>query len=172
MSILIPFLIVVHILICTLMIFVVLMQRPRSEGLGAAFGGSMAENLFGAQTTHVLQKFTVYLGISFFVVTLLLAILYAKAASGPTRLEEKLLQGTPAANAAATKAASDAEPNATASAPGTPTPDDTAAKEVKANSSTGAMDNATTVETSNGSAVAEQAAAPVSPAPAASPAKP
>ena len=33
------------------MMLVILMQRPKSEGLGAAFGGAVTENLFGAQTT-------------------------------------------------------------------------------------------------------------------------
>lgn len=112
MSILIPFLVVVHVLICALMVFVVLMQRPRSEGLGAAFGGGVADNIFGAQTTHVLQKFTVYLGGGFFVVTLLLAILFAKAAAGPTKLEEKLLEGAPAAETAPAATTPESVPSA------------------------------------------------------------
>lgn len=91
MSILIPFLIVIHVMICLLMVLVVLMQRPRSEGLGAAFGGGMADNLFGAQTTHVLQKFTVWLGVGFFVVTLLLAMLFTRATAGQTKIQSELL---------------------------------------------------------------------------------
>jgi len=39
------------------MLLVILMQRPKSEGLGAAFGGGVTENIFGAQTTNVLVKF-------------------------------------------------------------------------------------------------------------------
>ena len=112
MSILIPFLVVVHVLICALMVFVVLMQRPRSEGLGAAFGGGVADNIFGAQTTHVLQKFTVYLGGGFFLVTLFLAILFAKAAAGPTKLEEKLLEGVPAAETAPAATTPESVPSA------------------------------------------------------------
>jgi preprotein translocase subunit SecG len=91
MSILIPFLIVIHVMICILMVLVVLMQRPRSEGLGAAFGGGMADNLFGAQTTHVLQKFTVWLGAGFFAVTLLLAMLFTRATAGQTKIQSELL---------------------------------------------------------------------------------
>ena len=82
MSVLIPILIAFHVLVCVLMVGVVLMQRPKNEGLGAAFGGGMTENIFGAQTTHVLQKFTVWLGIVFFALTLLLAIIYAKRGTG------------------------------------------------------------------------------------------
>ena len=98
MSILINVLIAFHVLICLLMVVVVLMQRPKNEGLGAAFGGGMTENIFGAQTTHVLQKFTVWLGIVFFALTLLLAIIYAKRGAGETSIQKELLsQPVPAA---------------------------------------------------------------------------
>ena len=111
MSILINVLIAFHVLICLLMVVVVLMQRPKNEGLGAAFGGGMTENIFGAQTTHVLQKFTVWLGIVFFALTLLLAILYAKRGTGETSIQKELLsQPVPAAAAAASQAAPAATP--------------------------------------------------------------
>jgi len=78
LSILIPVLLAVLVIVCILLTLVILMQRPRSEGLGAAFGSGMTENIFGAQTTTVLTKATVYLGGAFFAVTLLLTILTAK----------------------------------------------------------------------------------------------
>jgi preprotein translocase subunit SecG len=100
MSILINVLIAFHVLVCVLMVGIVLMQRPKNEGLGAAFGGGMTDNIFGAQTTHVLQRFTVWLGIVFFALTLLLAILYAKRGSGETTIQRELLsQPAPAATA-------------------------------------------------------------------------
>ncbi|MGA8658612.1 MAG: preprotein translocase subunit SecG [Chthoniobacterales bacterium] len=78
LSILIPVLLAVLVIVCILLTLVILMQRPRSEGLGAAFGSGMTENIFGAQTTTVLTKATVYLGGTFFAITLLLTILTAK----------------------------------------------------------------------------------------------
>src|SRR5215469_17605663 len=78
LSILIPILLTILVIVCVLLTLVVLMQRPRSEGLGAAFGSGMTENIFGAQTTTVLTKATVYLGGIFFGVTLLLTILVAR----------------------------------------------------------------------------------------------
>ncbi len=48
--------------VCILLVFVVLLQRPKNEGLGAAFGGETASNLFGAQTTNVLASVTRWLG--------------------------------------------------------------------------------------------------------------
>jgi len=119
MFILLPVLITVHVLICLLIVLVVLMQRPRSEGLGAAFGGGMTENMFGAQTTNVLVKFTSWLAVLFFAITLLLSIITAKNAGGKTAIQESLLNapipqaspaasGTPAAAPVSAPAASPA----------------------------------------------------------------
>jgi preprotein translocase subunit SecG len=58
------------------------MQRPKSEGLGAAFGGAVTENIFGAQTTNVLVKFTTWLAGIFFALTFGLSILYAHRGTG------------------------------------------------------------------------------------------
>ena len=75
---LIGILTVVEVLVCLLLILIVLMQRPRQEGLGASFGDSMTSQVWGAQTTNVLQKFTVYLAVLLFVLTLSLAVLTAR----------------------------------------------------------------------------------------------
>jgi preprotein translocase subunit SecG len=111
MSVLISILVAFHVLVCLLMVVVVLMQRPKNEGLGAAFGGGMTENIFGAQTTHVLQKFTVWLGVVFFAITLLLAVIYAKRGSGETAIQKELLGGQ-TVSAAAAKAAAAPSPAA------------------------------------------------------------
>jgi preprotein translocase subunit SecG len=68
----------VFVICSVLLTLVVLMQRPRSEGLGAAFGGGMTDSLFGAQTTDVLTKITIWLAGIFFACTLALALLHAK----------------------------------------------------------------------------------------------
>ena len=66
MAIVINILLAIHVLVALLIILLVLMQRPKSEGLGAAFGGGMTDNLFGAQGTNVLQTITRWLGGIFF----------------------------------------------------------------------------------------------------------
>jgi len=71
-------LLVIYVVVALLMVLVILMQRPKQEGLGAAFGSGTTDQLFGARTTNVLQKSTVYLGTIFFVLTLVLAILIAR----------------------------------------------------------------------------------------------
>ena len=65
-------------IICLLMVLIILMQRPKQEGLGAAFGGGVTDQMFGAQTSNVLQKVTVTFAIIFFVITLILAVLVGK----------------------------------------------------------------------------------------------
>ena len=123
MSILITLLTIVEVIVCLLLILIVLMQRPRQEGLGAAFGGDMTSQMFGAQTTNVLQKFTVYLAVALFLLTAVLAVLVSKKQAGDTK---KLFSAPPAAEAPATPAAAapgtPEAPPATASIPAPPAP--------------------------------------------------
>lgn len=76
-----------------LMILVILMQRPKSEGLGAAFGGGVTENIFGAQTTNVLTKITGWLAAIFFILTFALSILYAHKGNSTSNLSERVKEG-------------------------------------------------------------------------------
>jgi preprotein translocase subunit SecG len=75
LSISINLLLVVFVIVCLLMTLLILMQRPKQEGLGAAFGGGVTDQVFGARTTNVLQRGTVYLGSMFFLLSLTLAVL-------------------------------------------------------------------------------------------------
>ena len=92
MSILINFLLAIYVSVALLMMLVILMQRPKSEGLGAAFGGGVTENIFGAQTTNVLVKFTAWLAGIFFALTFALSILYAHKNSGDSALRRELMK--------------------------------------------------------------------------------
>lgn len=78
LTISIRLLLIIFVLGALLMSLLILMQRPKQEGLGAAFGSGMTDQMFGARTTNVLQKGTVYLGSLFFILTLTLAILFAR----------------------------------------------------------------------------------------------
>jgi preprotein translocase subunit SecG len=101
MWLLMPVLITLLVVICFLLILTILMQRPKSEGLGAAFGGGLTDNLFGAQTTTVLTKFTVWLGGLFFLLTLIISVLHVKSSTGPTPIQKQLLSSpAPAASPA------------------------------------------------------------------------
>jgi preprotein translocase subunit SecG len=90
LPIVINFLLAINIIVALLIILLVLMQRPKNEGLGAAFGGGMTENLFGAQTSNVLQTITRWLGAIFFGLTLLLSWLYVKKDFNRSTLQQRL----------------------------------------------------------------------------------
>jgi preprotein translocase subunit SecG len=125
MNILINLLLALFVLVSLLMVLVILMQRPKSEGLGAAFGGAVTENIFGAQTTNVLVKFTTWVAGIFFALTLGLAVLYAHRSTADSAFRRELMktqsapQTSPAPAAAQTPAASPATTPAQAS----PAPD-------------------------------------------------
>src|SRR5229473_5264366 len=114
MNLLINLLLGFFVLVSVLMVLVILMQRPKSEGLGAAFGGGVTENIFGAQTTNVLVKFTGWLAGIFFALTFTLSILYAHKASRDTGLRQELLKqqsaALPSASPAAAKPSGSAAP--------------------------------------------------------------
>src|SRR6202045_3940129 len=119
MQILINFLLAIYVLVALLMLLVILMQRPKSEGLGAAFGGGVTENIFGAQTTNVLVKFTGWLAGIFFALTFTFSVLYSHKTSRDTGLSSELLRQQTAAQPSGSVAP--ANPNAPAvPAPGAP----------------------------------------------------
>jgi preprotein translocase subunit SecG len=119
MQILINFLLAIYVLVALLMLLVILMQRPKSEGLGAAFGGGVTENIFGAQTTNVLVKFTGWLAGIFFALTFALSVLYSHKTSRDTGLRRELLKQQSAAQPSAS--VSPVNPNApSVPAPGAP----------------------------------------------------
>jgi preprotein translocase subunit SecG len=106
MNIVINILLVIYVIVALLMILVILMQRPKSEGLGAAFGGGVTENIFGAQTTNVLTKFTGWLAGIFFMLTFVLSILYARKSMSQSSLRGELMKTMPPPAAAASAAPS------------------------------------------------------------------
>ena len=102
---------------CLLIVLLVLMQRPKQEGLGAAFGAGVTDQIWGSQTTNVLQKGTVYLGVMFFVLSITLCVLEARKSRQFSGMK------VPTASVAAAPA-SPATPASTTSTPFeiTPTP--------------------------------------------------
>jgi preprotein translocase subunit SecG len=92
MNLLINFCLVLFVLVATLMVLVILMQRPKSEGLGAAFGAGVTENIFGAQTTNVLVKFTTWLAGLFFALTFALSVLYAHQSTASSAFRRELMK--------------------------------------------------------------------------------
>lgn len=67
MSILLGILTVVLIFVSLFIVLVVLAQKSKDGGMGAALGGGAAEAAFGADTSNVLSKSTIYAAVIFFV---------------------------------------------------------------------------------------------------------
>ena len=116
MSLLINICLVLFVLVAALMVLVILMQRPKSEGLGAAFGGGVTENIFGAQTTNVLVKFTTWLAGIFFALTFALSVLYAHHSVASSAFRRELMKNQPAPQTSPAPAGAQSSPG---SSPGT-----------------------------------------------------
>jgi len=92
MNLLINLCLVLFVLVAALMVLIILMQRPKSEGLGAAFGAGVTENIFGAQTTNVLVKFTTWMAGIFFALTFALSVLYAHHSTASSAFRRELMK--------------------------------------------------------------------------------
>jgi preprotein translocase subunit SecG len=119
MNLLINFCLVLFVLVAALMTLVILMQRPKSEGLGAAFGAGVTENIFGAQTTNVLVKFTTWLAGIFFALTFALSVLYAHHSVASSAFRRELMKNQPKNQPASQTSPAPAGPESSpASSPG------------------------------------------------------
>ena len=74
MSILLGILTFFLILVSLFLILVVLAQKSKDGGMGAALGGGAAEAAFGADTGNVLSKSTIYAAVIFFALAFMLYI--------------------------------------------------------------------------------------------------
>jgi preprotein translocase subunit SecG len=122
MNLLINFCLVLFVLVAGLMILVILMQRPKSEGLGAAFGAGVTENIFGAQTTNVLVKFTTWLAGIFFALTFALSVLYAHHSVASSAFRRELMKNQPAQTSPAPAKAPSSPASSPATAPAQASP--------------------------------------------------
>ena len=117
MNLLINLLSGIFVLVALLMVLVILMQRPKSEGLGAAFGGAVTENIFGAQTTNVLVKFTSWLAGIFFALTFVLSILYAHRSTADSAFRRELMKSQAAPQTSPARTAAPPSPGSPTTAP-------------------------------------------------------
>ncbi|MDZ4816055.1 MAG: preprotein translocase subunit SecG [Verrucomicrobiota bacterium] len=90
MNILINILLGVNLIVCILMIVIILMQRSKSDGVGAAFGGGAMDATFGSDTGNVLSSATVWLAGTFFALTLTLSLLFAHRSGTPSEINKRL----------------------------------------------------------------------------------
>jgi preprotein translocase subunit SecG len=74
--------VVLHIFVCFLLIFIVLVQGGKGAELGAAFGAGSSQTLFGGRgAATFLNKMTTVVAVIFMLTSLLLAIISVKGTS-------------------------------------------------------------------------------------------
>ena len=121
MDILIGFVTVIHLLVAALMVVLVLMQKSKDQGVGAAFGGGMTDTMFGAGTTSALVRMTIWCACIFLAGSLVLSVLHAKRNAGRSgSLMEKVIEGEPAG--ATAPALPGGEPGSVPAQPDVPLP--------------------------------------------------
>ncbi|MDX1940542.1 MAG: preprotein translocase subunit SecG [Saprospiraceae bacterium] len=63
-------------LVCVLLMLAVLIQNPKGGGVDATFGGTQANQMFGAaKSADFIEKLTWYLAIALFVLCILTTLL-------------------------------------------------------------------------------------------------
>lgn len=68
---------------CILLMAVVLIQNPKGGGIDSNFGGSAANQMFGAaKSTDFIEKITWGLGASLFILCVITAILVSGGSGG------------------------------------------------------------------------------------------
>lgn len=112
LSIVLGVLTFILILVSLFMILVVLAQKSKDGGIGAALGGGAAEAAFGAETGNVLSKSTIYSAVIFFVLAFVLYIgrIYERTHARQAADNALPTLTTPAAAAPATAAETPAAP--------------------------------------------------------------
>ncbi len=111
MSLLIGILTVILIGTSIFLVFVVLMQRAKTDsGMGAAMGGGSMESAFGAETSNVLTGATIKAAILFFLISFALYLAHIYQAkhhdAGDVKLPTVVAPAAPSASPAPIKAPS------------------------------------------------------------------
>lgn len=117
----------IFVLVCALMIFVILMQRSKQEGLGTTFGQGATSQYLGTDTVNVLVKTTVVLCALFYILSISLAYLYSiKSKGGGGSLNRLVAAGSTNLPSVATLPSNPLNTNTAPVVPG-PTPSDPSA---------------------------------------------
>jgi preprotein translocase subunit SecG len=129
MSYLLSFFTFILALVSIVLVLLVLMQKTKDGGMGAALGGGATESAFGHETGNVLTKATINFAVAFFVLSLFIYLgqLYVNkhqgdsdrtmpivtSPAGPTRADATLPLALP--GSASTPATPAAAPSASVS---------------------------------------------------------
>ena len=88
MTILLYFVVVLHIIVCLFLVGVVLLQQGRSADLAGAFGGQGSQTAFGPRAAaNVLTRLTTWSAIIFMVTSISLTVLYQRSSGSHSVLQ-------------------------------------------------------------------------------------
>lgn len=83
---------IVEVVVCLMLAFVVLLQKPKEGGLGGIAGGSMGEAVFGADAANILVKTTAWLGAILLANTLIISRVSSQASRNASSIMYKEAQ--------------------------------------------------------------------------------
>ena len=86
------FLLIIHVLVCFVLIFVVLLQAGRGGGFSEMVGGGQPQSIFGTQTNTFMTRATEVCAVLFIITSLSLGILTSQRSKS---LVEKELKSNP-----------------------------------------------------------------------------
>lgn len=74
-------------IVCLLLMLVVLVQNPKGGGVDSTFGGSSANQMFGAsKSTDFIEKLTWYLAIAMFALCIITSLIVDSSTSAANSL--------------------------------------------------------------------------------------
>ncbi len=77
-------------IICVLLIVIVLIQNPKGGGVDSTFGGTAANQMFGAaRSADLVEKMTWYLAAGLFVLCIAATLVVGNAGAAATELLSK-----------------------------------------------------------------------------------
>jgi len=81
---------ILFVLICILLAFMVVITPSSEGGMAAAFGGMGSETFFGTKAHQHINKFTVFLAVSFLLLAVVINKVNTGRATGGARVEERM----------------------------------------------------------------------------------
>src|SRR5262249_6835440 len=80
---------IIHVFVCLMLMFVVLLQQGKGGGMGSAFGGASAQVFGGSGAGNILTRATAICAAIFMITSVSLAYM---SSSGDRALREKVAQ--------------------------------------------------------------------------------
>jgi preprotein translocase subunit SecG len=76
--------------VCVLLIIVVLIQNPKGGGVDSTFGGTAANQMFGAaRSADIVEKWTWYLAAALFVLCIVATLVVGSSSGAEIQLQSQ-----------------------------------------------------------------------------------